>query len=163
MANTIWKVVSIIDGNYNKYLFYNKNNAIEKGRRILRHVLSNYKVDETTINSNIQDFGEYIFYYNYDNHVDIWLKEIEMEDSPELIVKLPDKGFLRAEIGADPDYPSIITSYSLDGDEWTQDLCMAEQKQDKKDIDVYVWADANDEDYTYKYEVGKFNEELWLR
>ena len=35
--------------------------------------------------------------------------------------------------------------------------------KDKKNIDIYVWADVNDEDYTRKYEVGKFNEELWLR
>ena len=31
-----------------------------------------------------------------------------------------------------------------------------------KDIDIYVWADVNDENYTCKYEVGKFNEEMWI-
>lgn len=81
-----------------------------------------------------------------------------MEDSPGLLVKLPDKGFLKAEIGADPDYPSIITSYSLDGEECTQDLCRVEQKRDKKDIDIYIWADVNDENYTckFQYPTNKF-------
>ena len=79
--------------------------------------------------------------------------------SNTISIKLPDKGFLKAEIGTDPNYPSIIISYSLDGNEWTQDLCMAEQKQDKKNIDIYVWADVNDEDYTRKYEVEKYEEE----
>jgi hypothetical protein len=161
MTNAIWKIVVNINGEHNEHFFFNKNNAISKSCEILNNIKHKYRIDEKELDCNIK-VGDCKSYKDLNNDIKFWLKEIKIEDSPGLLVKLPDKGFLKAEIGADPDYPSIITSYSLDGEDCIQDLCRVEQKRDKKDIDIYVWADVNDENYTCKYEVGKFNEELWL-
>lgn len=163
MAISIWKVAEKTAIDYTEYFFFNKVNAINEARKILQHYAQAHGFSPEFEHTYADKFGTPDFTIAKFKDYRLAIERVETEDSPELIVKLPDKGFLKAEIGADPNYPSIITSYSLDGNEWTQDLCMAEQKQDKKNIDIYVWADVNDENYTCKYEVGKFNEELWLR
>lgn len=163
MAISIWKVAEKTAIDYTEYFFFNKVNAINEARKILQHYAQTHGFSPEFEHTYTDEFGTPDFTIAKFKDYRLAIERVETEDSPELIVKLPDKGFLKAEIGADPNYPSIVTSYSLDGNEWTQDLCMAEQKQDKKDIDVYIWADVNDENYTCKYGVGKFNEELWLR
>ena len=81
-----------------------------------------------------------------------------------------DLGFatLVAERGTDKNYHEIFIGIEDKGGVWVQDLAIVGQKyhytdegeivQDKG-INVMVYADKDDEDYTNKFEIGIYEEE----
>lgn len=81
-----------------------------------------------------------------------------------------DLGFatLVAEKGTDESYHEIFVGLEDKGGVWIQDLAIVGQKyhytddteviQDKG-INVMVYADENDEDYTHKFDIGIYEEE----
>lgn len=82
-----------------------------------------------------------------------------------------DLGFatLVAEKGADNNYREIYLGLEDKNGVWLQDLAIIRQKYhydedsnviNEKGIDVMVYSDANDEDYTNKFDIDIYEEEM---
>ena len=82
-----------------------------------------------------------------------------------------DLGFatLVAERGSDESYNEIFVGLEDKDGVWLQDLAIDKQKYhydedcnvvDEKGINVMVYSDANDEDYTHKFDIDIYEEEM---
>lgn len=82
-----------------------------------------------------------------------------------------DLGFatLVAEKGVDNNYREIYLGLEDKNGVWLQDLAIIRQKYhydedsnviNEKGIDVMVYSDANDEDYTHKFDIDIYEEEM---
>lgn len=82
-----------------------------------------------------------------------------------------DLGFatLVAERGSDESYNEIFVGLEDKDGVWLQDLAIIGQKYhydedcnvvDEKGINVMVYSDANDEDYTHKFDIDIYEEEM---
>ena len=85
--------------------------------------------------------------------------------SGKIIVQLNNEKNLVAELyNYDGNHPEICVYIEANG-EVCQDICIArpheDEKfvQDKNSIDVLVWADANNEDFTDEYWISLWEEE----
>lgn len=82
-----------------------------------------------------------------------------------------DLGFatLVAEKGVDNNYREIYLGLEDKNGVWLQDLAIIRQKYhydedsnviNEKGINVMVYSDANDEDYTHKFDIDIYEEEM---
>ena len=82
-----------------------------------------------------------------------------------------DLGFatLVAERGSDESYNEIFVGLEDKDGVWLQDLAIVGQQYhydedcnvvDEKGINVMVYSDANDEDYTHKFDIDIYEEEM---
>jgi hypothetical protein len=83
----------------------------------------------------------------------------------KIIVPLNDGKSLVAELyNYDGEHPEICV-FIEDNGAVSQDICIARPHenekfvQDKNSIDVIVWADENNEDYTDRYQINIWEEE----
>ena len=76
---------------------------------------------------------------------------------------------LVAERGSDESYNEIFVGLEDKYGVWLQDLAIVGQKYhydedcnvvDEKGINVMVYSDANDEDYTHKFDIDIYEEEM---
>lgn len=112
------------------------------------------KTDRTDFNSVVNALTDAWAYYFC----------IEKPENKKLKIKLSDGRELVVEVNNYDGNHEEICVYTLDKTDpknmLFQDICMV--REDEKEpgrVECLVWADANEEDYTDRYSIGKYEEE----
>ncbi len=73
-----------------------------------------------------------------------------------LTIKASDNLRIVAEIDSEGDTPAIFIGSVDENDNWLQDLVAVRPSgNDARPFEVFVWGDAEDEDFTHKFFIGE--------
>ena len=77
----------------------------------------------------------------------------------KITIKLSDGRELIAEVNDYDGWHKEIVVY-IESENSTQDICLVrENEKEPERTEVFVWGDAEDEDYTDSFDIGKYVEE----